>query len=437
MRSTLWSPLFFVILMGPFQAAPASEALQELLIILKERGSITEAEYNNIKALVNAEERARDEEATSELKVDTKGGVEVTTYDGEFSFELGGRLMIDSVYYNGSENELGDGTELRRARIEAEGTMFGDWGYEFGVDFADKDADIKDAYLNYEGLYPVKFQFGQFKEPFSLEELTSSRYITFMERALPNVFAPGRHIGVGAKYRAINWTLAGGVFGEAFDDDVSKEGDEGWGASGRFTYSPWHEDTQALHLGGALSYRKINDKQEIEYDIRPESHVTDVKFLNTDDIEDTDSVLLSGLEAAWVFGPWSLQGEYLRSDVRRSMGNPDLSFDGWYLFGSWFLTGESRDYKFKKGSFGRVRPNNKAGAWELALRYSTLDLDDGPITGGEAKHWTAGLNWYINPNMRLMTNYILVDNNLNADDDGDVSGDDDLGIFQLRMQADF
>ena len=437
MRFTFLSAIFLLLLMSPFQAPLASEALQELLIILKERGSITEAEYKSIKALVNAEERARDEEGAPELKIDTKGGVEMTTYDGEFSFELGGRLMIDSVYYNGSESDLGDGTELRRARLEAEGTMFGDWGYEFGIDFADKDADIKDAYLSYEGWHPVKFQFGQFKEPFSLEEMTSSRYITFMERALPNVFAPGRHIGVGATYYGVDWSLAGGVFGEAFDDDVSKEGDEGWGASGRYVYSPWHGDTQALHLAGALSYRKIDDKQEIEYDIRPESHVKGVKFLNTGDIEEAESVLLSGLEAAWVFGPWSLQGEYLRSDVRRAMGNPDASFDGWYLYGSWFLTGESRNYKFDKGGFGRVKPNSKSGAWELALRYSTLDLDDDPIAGGEAKHWTAGVNWYINPNMRLMTNYILVDNNVNADDDGDVNGDNDLGIFQLRMQADF
>jgi phosphate-selective porin OprO/OprP len=392
MRSTHNLILIAALMMTPWQASLASEALQELLIILKERGSITEGEYNSIKALVNAEERARDEESEPELKVDTKGGIEVTTYNGEFSFELGGRLMIDSAYYNGSDNELGDGTALRRARIEAEGKMFADWGYDFSIDFANKDADIKNAYLSYEGLHPVKLQFGQFKEPFSLEEMTSSRYITFMERALPNEFAPGRHIGVGAKTYSSNWTLAGGIFGEGFDDDVSKEGDEGWGASGRVTYSPWHEDTRALHLGAALAYRKINDKQEIKYNTRPESDITDVKFLNTDDIEDSDSVLVSGLEAAWVFGPWSLQGEYMRSDIRRFMDNPDLSFDGWYLYGSWFITRESRDYKFKKGAFGRVRPNHKSGAWELALRYSTLDLNDGLITGGEAKHWTAGLN---------------------------------------------
>jgi phosphate-selective porin OprO/OprP len=437
MRSARTIILIAALMMAPWQTSLASEALQELLIILKQRGSISEAEYKSIKALVNAEERARDEEAEPELKIDTKGGVEVTTYDGEFSFELGGRLMIDSANYNGATNQLGNGTALRRARLEAEGVMFGDWGYEFSIDFADKDADIKDAYLSYEGWHPLKFQFGQLKEPFSLEEMTSSRYITFMERALPNELTPGRHIGVGARYYSSNWTLAGGVFGEGFDDDVSNEGDEGWGASGRVTYSPWHDDTQALHLGGALAYRKINDKQEIQYDARPESDITDVKFLNTDDIEESDSILVSGLEAAWVFGPWSLQGEYMRSDVRRFVGNPDLSFDGWYLYGSWFITGESRDYKFKKGAFGRVRPNSKSGAWELALRYSTLDLNDDSIHGGEAKHWTAGLNWYINPNMRLMTNYILVDNDIDADDDGDVTGDDDLGIFQLRLQADF
>ena len=115
----------------------------------------------------------------------------------------------------------------------------------------------------------------------------------------------------------------------------------------------------------------------------------------------------------------------------------DVDVDGWYVYASWFLTGESRPYKFKKGAFGRVKPRNGYGAWELAGRVSELDLNDKDIRGGEERNWTLGLNWYINPNVRVVANYINVDNDIFADDDGDVRGNDDPTIFQTRLQLDF
>ncbi len=162
---------------------------------------------------------------TVDVQVNVKeGGLEISSYDGQFSFELGGRIMADAAWYNQDQVSLGDGTELRRARIEAQGVMFGDWGYELGVEFAD-GAEIKDAYVEYLGWPEKRLKAGQFKEPFSLEELTSSKYITFMERALPNAMAPGRYIGLGASTWGSNWSAAAGLFGEAFDADPDDEGD--------------------------------------------------------------------------------------------------------------------------------------------------------------------------------------------------------------------
>jgi len=437
MRFHHLAPLLLAAWICPFHIAMASEGLLELLSVLRDNGSITEKEYNKLAAVVEDDIDAQDESTGSQLQIETKGGLEVATYDGEFSFQLGGRIMVDGAYYDEDLNELGSGTELRRARIDLEGTMFGDWGYEFGVDFSDKDADIKDAYISYMGFDPWYFQVGQFKEPFSLEELTSSRYISFMERALPNELAPGRHIGIGARRHWDNWTAAAGVFGEAFDDDADDEGNEGWALTGRLTYAPWHDDLRALHLGGALSRRWTDDDDTVKYSTRPESHITDVKYLNTGKIKNTDSVDRLGLEAAWVTGPWSLQGEYIISDLNRSGGFDDPRFHGWYVYGSWFPTGESRNYKFKKGSFGRVKPQSRYGAWELVARFSSMDLDDADITGGREQNWTLGANWYINPHLRLMANYTRVDNNSTADDDGDVLGNDDPSVFQTRIQIDF
>lgn len=410
-----------------------NDSFLDLLDTLKENNNLTEQQYKTLVEAVEDQAGA----AETDVQVATKGGLELSSYDGQFSFELGGRLMLDAAAYVEDQVKLGNGTEIRRARLEAEGIMYSEWGYEFGVDFAGADADIKDAYIEYRGGWPSVVKIGQFKEAFSLEELTSSRYITFMERALPNELAPGRNIGVAIHSRGEGWTTAIGLFGEAFDDDVGSEGDEGWGISGRVTYAPWREDRKALHLGAALSMRTANDEHEVKFDSRPESHITDVKYLNTGDITEVDNVSLLGLEAALVQGAWSLQGELIQAQVSRGSGFETLDFSGWYVYGSWFLTGESRMYKAKKGSFGRVKPISDEGAWELALRLSSLDLTDGPITGGEAEQLTLGLNWYVNPRLRMMMNYIHVDNDAFADDAGDALGDDNPDILQLRAQIDF
>ncbi len=410
-------------------------ALEELFDVLRENGTITDKQHERLIRALDSE--AEVAESSGEVKVETGGGLEASTYDGAFSFKLGGRQMVDAAFYDQDKNNLGDGTELRRARLDVEGRMFHDWTYELAVDFSDGDADVKDAYIGYEGWWPASFKVGQFKEPFSLEELTSSKYITFMERALPNEFAPGRNIGIGGHRYWDSFTVAGGVFGEAFDSDTDDEGDEGYGVVGRLTFAPIHQDRRALHLGAAAEYRVTDDEDQIRFRARPESHVTDVRFVNTGRIQEVDHTVKYGLEAAGVWGPFSVQGEYIYTDVDRNSGFEDVDFDGWYAYASWFPTGESRNYKAKKGAFGRVKPRHRYGAWELAARYSTIDLNDDPITGGEEKNVTLGLNWYINSHVRAMANYVIIDNDDDADDDGDEEGNDSPKAFQVRVQADF
>ena len=442
--------LAMLLLANPLtsSAKDASAALEELLGTLRDNGTITQGQHDQlIRGLGDEEEVAekktevvktdREVAATeSEDELQAAGQAENVSSSDHLSLELGGELMIDSAFYNDDKNELGNGTEIRRARLKAEGKIY-DWEYELGVGFAGGDADIKDAYLGYEGWSSTSLMVGQFKEPFSLEELTSAKYITFMERALPIAFAPGRNIGIGVHKYWDTMTVAGGLFGESFNDDVDDEGDEGWGVAGRFTYSPIHQNTRAVHFGAATEYRKSNDDDETKYETKPESNVTDVRFANTGKIEDVESSAKYGLEAAGIWGPFSGQAEYLFTDVSRHSGARDLNLDGWYAYGSWFLTGESRNYRFRKGSFGRVKPLHRYGAWEMAARYSMIDLTDGLVTGGKEQNITLGLNWYINPYMRVMANYIMINNDVNADDDGDVIGNDDPGAFQLRLQGEF
>ncbi|WP_300675166.1 porin [Desulfoluna sp.] len=411
--------------------------LLNLVEVLNDNGTITTMQYEELKDGLSANTPVQKDPEITDVQVSTKGGIEIATCDGQYAFELGGRLMVDAAFYDQDRNDHGNGTELSRVRIDIEGVLHGDWGYELGIDFADGGADIKDAYVSYDAFWPAKIQIGQFKEPFSLEALTNSKYITFMERALPHEFAPGRSIGVGARSHGDVWSAAAGLFGEAFDDDVKDEGDEGWGMTGRATFSPLHSETRVMHFGAAASFREPNDEKKVRFNQRPESHITDIKYLDTGKIDHTDRVMKYGLEAAGVFGPLSLQGEYISTNVSRDGGSEDCSFDGYYVYVSWFATGETRPYKEKKGGFGRIKPKSKNGALELAARYSMMDLNDGSITGGKEENSTFGVNWYINPHTRLMANYILVNNDKHADADGDLAGNDDPKIFQARFQIDF
>lgn len=382
--------------------------------------------------------------AIADTVVKHTGPLKWETNEGEFKLQVGGRIMADAAFYDEDNVDLDgeNGTEFRRARLFVAGTMFHDWDWKAQYDFAGNEAEIKDAYIRYTGFEPAKFTVGQFKQPFSLEELTSSKYITFMERSMAtNAFSTSRRIGLGANGAGDNWTWAASVYGREEGDDT--DGDEGYGAGARLTWAPWNEKSKVLHVGGSAAWEDPNDNN-VRFRARPESHITSTRLVNTDYFPDPDTFTKYGVEAATVLGPFSVQGEYMLVQAQDdTSGVSDPDFEGGYIYGSWFITGESRNYK--KGKFGRVSPKKPVGkggmgAWELAVRYSTIDLDDGDFKGGEEDNYTIGLNWYVNKYVRFMANYVMTDTDpvsfKEQDDDGRPK-DDELNVFQLRAQIDF
>ncbi len=375
--------------------------------------------------------------------------IKISSEDGNFETTLGGRVQVDAAWYDEDNVDLDgeNGTEFRRARLFVKGKMYDVWNFKGQYDFAGNEAEIKDAYIGYDGFQssfiPVKLKIGQFKQPFGLEELTSSKYITFMERAMAtNAFATSRRIGLGANYSGDHWTWGASVYGREEGDDT--DGDEGYGAGARVTWAPWNEKTKVLHLGLAGAYEDPNDN-DVRFRARPESHKTSTRLVDTNDIPEPDDFQRYGAELAGVYGPFSLQGEYMM--VAAQSDDPAISdpdFTGWYAYGSWFITGESR--KYSGGKFGRVSPKGIVGkggigAWELAVRYSAIDLDDADTRGGESDNWTVGVNWYATKYVRFMANYVRADADPFTEEtslDVDPTEDDDtLNIFQLRAQIDF
>jgi len=125
------------------------------------------------------------------------------------------------------------------------------------------------------------------------------------------------------------------------------------------------------------------------------------------------------------------------TEVGRGDGFKNVKFSGWYGFVSWFPTGESRNYLIDQGRFGRTVPLRKWGAVELAARYSEIDLTSADIKGGREHNITLAANWYISPYLRVMANFIFVNTDSNADNLGQLEGDDRPEIFQMRLQYNF
>lgn len=261
------SALVLCSVMGiTFSSAQAADdkALPDLLKTLRDNGTIDQQTYDRLKHKAVAPAAAL---SSTAMGGKTKGGLlSFQSADKAFSVKLGGRLEIDAAVYDEDKSDMGSGTEVRRARLYASGTIYNDWEYKNEFDFASGGVSLADVYLRYAGL-PVELTVGYFKEPFSLQQMTSEKYVTFMERALPDVFSPSRNIGFGANYHGERYSAALGVFGEGSSspDSSTDENNESVGVTGRLTFNPLLQTERMVHLGIAVSHRLMGTDHELRY----------------------------------------------------------------------------------------------------------------------------------------------------------------------------
>ncbi|MGK2741826.1 porin [Tepidicaulis sp. LMO-SS28] len=354
--------------------------------------------------------------------------LQISSRDGDWSIRFGGRAHIDATVVDDDVTQIGNGAEIRRLWWDISGKVAGVWKYKFQAGFENDQVRIKDAYVATD-LGPLGLTIGNHKEAYSLEELTGSNYITFVERGLPNVFAPGRNIGVSANTGGANWGVTAGFFTDGINNGGINNQTTDWAVTGRTHFAPIADADRALHLGVAASYRGV-ENDTAQFNLRPEFN-DGRGIVNTGVINDVEKIMQVGPELAAVFGPFSVQGEYHWATLERGQGVGDADLDGGYAFASWFVTGESRAYDAAKGTFGRVKAHD---AIELAVRYSMVDLTEAAAvaTNGEETNITAGVNYYFNPNVRVMLNYI------NADIDRTAGGvDEEIQSVVSRLQIDF
>ncbi|MCP1726539.1 phosphate-selective porin OprO/OprP [Natronospira proteinivora] len=339
-----------------------------------------------------------------------------------------GRIHLDYAFHDEDNVEMADGHRLRRARLGVSGSIDDDWSYQSEIDFAENGVGFRDAYLRYNGLDNGAITIGNFKVPFGMDELTSSNHLAFIERSLPTSFAQSRRVGVGYSTGGDNFGFSTMLFGQGVgtnNDRVAEGADEGFGFGARFYGTPIRTGDNVLHLGAALTTEDTasSEDETARFRARPESRVTGIRLVDTGTIENVDRINRFGLEAGYQAGPLTLQGEYLSVNADRQSGFSSYDFDGYYAQAS-YVFGSQRNYR--GGAFRNPEP----GSWEMALRFSSINLDDADILGGEEDNVTLGLNYYAAPNVRFMWNYISVDS-----ERAGVS--EDPNIFLFRTQVSF
>ncbi len=355
--------------------------------------------------------------ANKSTKVDTKGGMKLTSGDGKFEASLGGRIHFDAYSFNQDVAPTIDTTEFRRARLTLSGKALG-WEYKMEQDFAaGTNLDgIRDMFIA-RNILGGKVTIGHFKPYRSMEELTSSNEILLMER--PSTSATGIYSGrqfqqgMGYLRAGSNYTLGASAFNLRSAPSARTEG---VGFAARGTFTPINTGTTTLHLGGSYSHENLNKgapsaSAVSNYAGRRGPSLT--MSTTTAAIGANDSQIDTvGLEAAFRNGPFFMQSEYARASYGQANGNAQ-DVDAFYVQGSFMLNGGIKVYKGAAGVFGSPAVPADKGLWELVARYDMMENDDLPNTRTTSA--LLGMNYYVNTNLRFMLNWIRGKNDRTGD----------------------
>ena len=361
------------------------------------------------------------------LHLSWHNGPRMRSDDGSIQFNLSGRVQYDFAGFDADSElsevaEFDSGTQFRRGRIALGGVMHEHTIFNVEYEFAGGDAKFLTTFI---GVRNIPFlgtvRVGRLLEFYSLEQLSSNNFHTFMERGLSAAFNNYWANGIGIHNSVFegrgSWAVGAA---KRTDNYGNSQAGRGENLSARITAAPVYLDNGRtwVHLGAATIQRNPDDN-EYRVGSRPESSIAPT-LISTGPVP-SDRVNLVGLEFAAAHGPFSVQAEW--HNARVSLEATDefphdghANLNGFYVLASYFLTGETRSYNPATGTLGIIRPNHNfrgdghgLGAWEIAARYSELDLNDGPVEGGHLRNGTLGLNWYLNPTMRVMANYVRAD----------------------------
>jgi phosphate-selective porin OprO/OprP len=401
------------------------------------------------------------------------------------------RVQADAAVFFGAPDyadKIGNGMSIRRSRFAVKAQLNKNWYGELDTDWTSGVPELKDAYVAFTGVPGLEIKAGNFKENFSIQRNTTSRYLVFMERPMVTSLAPSRHLGLNVRYAQKYFWASAGVFGpelkdaeaQGFMEDYNKDFgmSEGLSYTGKLVIRPINNKDASLHIGGAFSYRnpkttqfKFKDFEELieedadimtgldegkftELDVvgtamdsRNSTNINRKKYMNTG-----DQLIGVDHETAWtleVAGHWKglrYEGAYISRTAHMNMDvnnwmYGDAAFktftgNGWYVQASYMLFGGTQAYDSDGAKYTRTTSGKDWGDLELAARFQTMDLNDGVVEdnevvrgvmGGKANMYEIGLNYYPCKNVKIMLNYSYTDQDKYANGKGKDKGKFNVG----------
>lgn len=362
------------------------------------------------------------------LRAEQQDGILVLqnkSIDYKFWFDV--RVQGDAAVYWGQDkdfNPIGNGASMRRTRFAVKVLLDKNWYGEFDTDWTSGVCEIKDAYIEYIGVPNLFIQAGNFKENFSIQRNTTSRYLQFMERPMVVALAPSRHMGINATYDLGYLWSSLGVFGPevkgpeemaAMEDNNKDFGhDEGLSITGKLVGRPLYKSAvSSLHIGAAASYRQPKASSTdgyavARYSSRNSTNINRKKYLDTDDMKGMDHELAYTFELAGHHRGLRYEGAYLARTAHFNKKVNDIAPQtawGWYVQAGYLLFGGQQNYDAYGAKYTRVDRGGKCGDIELCARYEYCNFNTANYYGGSAEAYTLGLNFYLSNNVKFVLNY--------------------------------
>lgn len=320
----------------------------------------------------------------------------------DVAFSPSANVQYDVVRFDSDDARLQDDDAFRRARLGFK-LKSGAWQFVAEHDIADRTPP--DAYLE---LTPAKghsLRIGQFKQPFLLEDAISDKQAPFLEQAPIGAFGISRRLGVEYARQASWGTVNAALIGQRLDG-----ANEGLGVATRATWKLHERDGDVLHVGGGFA-SESPDTARASIGASPGTALTDVRLARTGTLRDVDRIDRAAVEALWIRGAWSLQGEHAQVAVQRGAAR-DADGHAQSVLATWSPTGHVRSYK--RGVPGA--PSGDGRAWELSARWSAIDLDSAAIAGGDVQQFGVAATCYVNDHLRLAANLVRSERDGAADE---------------------
>ncbi len=451
------APLYEV-LMSPQEIQARFQQLEAELNQLRAERTVIHADHQQSYASPSSLTLSSCESCADECSADCTGYSLRNVEDAFPTVQVSGFIQIDSARFNQSATSIStvgdanDGADFRRARLLAKGHVAENVAYMVEFDFAFPGRpSFMDLWMEIEKLpFLGNVRIGQWRQPFGMDELTSVKELTFLERGLPFAMAPFRQIGIGFHNsdQTTGTTWAVSAFRYPTDSFGGNIGDAGGVSLASRVTTLLYEDEaihSLIHIGVDYAFiepsndsSRFRNTPEVFGSFQPGATLpaNTIPFFADTNVIPTNNFQLVNLESGFRAGALSGQAEWRLAHVEQ-VGGSSPNFQSAYGQISYILTGEVRPYNKKSGVFGRIvpkkpfKPGCGTGAWETAAKFSWLDLDDANITGNQLKNMTLGLNWYLNKRTKFQFNYI------HSILDGTAIARSHTNIVAVRAQIDF